>query len=57
MNIISKITFRYLKQNKVRTILTIIGIAISIVTVSSLGSIVLSFIDNLKEDYISGEGA
>ncbi len=57
MNIISKITLRYLKQNKVRTILTIIGIAISIVTVSSLGSIVLSFVDNLKEDYISGEGA
>lgn len=57
MNIISKITLRYLKQNKVRTILTIIGIAISIVTISSLGSIVLSFVDNLKEDYISGEGA
>lgn len=57
MNIVSKLTLRYLKQNKIITILTIIGITISVATVAALGSIIYSFVDNLKDDFIGGEGA
>lgn len=56
MNIVSKLTLRYLKQNKVRTILTIIGITISVATVAALGSILFSLVENFKEDFIGGEG-
>lgn len=56
MNIVSKLTLRYLKQNKVRTILTIIGITVSVATVSALGLIIFSLVDNFKEDFIGGEG-
>lgn len=57
MNIVSKLTLRYLKKNKITTILTIIGISISVATVSGLDSIIYSFVDNIKEDNIESEGA
>lgn len=45
MNLYTSLTFRYLKQNKKRTLVTIIGIILSTALICGIGNICVSFID------------
>ena len=47
MNIIAKLTIRHLCQNKKRTIVTIIGIAVSTALISAILAGAFSFSDSL----------
>ena len=48
MNIVNKVTLQHLKQNKKRTIVTIVGIIISVAMITAVSTIACSFIDLLK---------
>ena len=43
MNILKKLTLKYLKQNKKRTIVTIIGIILSGAMISAVATLAVSF--------------
>ncbi|MFD0589330.1 ABC transporter permease [Paenibacillus sp. GCM10027627] len=45
MNIVNKLTIRHLKQNKRRTLVTILGVMISVAMVTSVSTLVFSFSD------------
>ena len=45
MNLYTSLTFRYLKENKKRTIVTIIGIILSTALICGIGNIYNSFMD------------
>ena len=47
MNILKKLTITNLKLNKKRTIVTIIGIMLSVALITAVSSIYLSFISSL----------
>ncbi|HZJ58491.1 MAG TPA: FtsX-like permease family protein [Clostridia bacterium] len=52
MNIINKLTFRQLKLNKRRTLVTIIGVIISVAMVMAVATLTVSFIDLLRRQTI-----
>src|SRR5690606_29675671 len=56
MNIISKLTLRHLKENKRRTLVTIIGVIISVAMLTAVATIGVSFMDLLKRQTISQTG-
>ena len=56
MNIINKLTLRHLKQNKRRTLVTIIGVIISVAMVTAVSIIGFSFMDLLKRQSIANNG-
>lgn len=56
MKVVSKLTARYLRKNKVRTLLTLIGIIIAIATFASIGNSIVSVLEIFREDYIRTEG-
>lgn len=49
MNIMNKLTLRNLKENKRRTLVTIIGVIISVSMLTAVATLGVSFIDLLKE--------
>ena len=54
MNIFSRFTLRTLKKNKMRTLVTIIGIALSVAMFTSVTSIIVSFqqyLMNMEDEY------
>ncbi|WP_409482478.1 ABC transporter permease [Helcococcus ovis] len=51
MKIISKLSWRYIKKNKLRTILTLLGIIISISMITSIGNISYSLITENRNSY------
>lgn len=55
-NIVAKLTLRQLKLNFRRTIITIIGIALSVTMLTATASVVTSFLDGVKRDEISQNG-
>lgn len=55
-NIVAKLTLRQLKLNFRRTIITIIGIALSVTMLTATSSVVTSFIDGMKRDEIAKAG-
>ena len=57
MNILKKLTITNLKLNKKRTIVTIIGIMLSVALITAVSSIYLSFISSLInfEKYEKGD--
>ncbi|WP_226037547.1 ABC transporter permease [Aquibacillus saliphilus] len=56
MNIINKLTIRHLKQNKKRTIVTIIGVIISVAMLTAVATLSVSFMDLLQRQTIADEG-
>lgn len=56
MNIINKLTLNHLKQNKRRTLVTIIGIAISVAMITALITMGTSFLDMMERREINSNG-
>lgn len=57
MNIVNKLTIRHLKQNKRRTLVTIIGVIISVAMVTAVATLGFSFSDLMKRQTIADNGA
>lgn len=56
MNIVNKLTVRHLKQNKRRTLVTIIGVIISVAMVTAVATLGVSFMELMKKQSISTNG-
>ncbi|MBY0122028.1 FtsX-like permease family protein [Bacillus sp. S/N-304-OC-R1] len=56
MNIVNKVTIRHLKQNKRRTLVTVIGVIISAAMIMAVATLGVSFLDLLKRQTIATEG-
>ncbi|WP_026342423.1 ABC transporter permease [Paenibacillus fonticola] len=56
MNIVNKLTLRHLKENKRRTLVTIIGVIISVAMVTSVATLGVSFMDLMKRHTIANDG-
>ncbi|WP_342431542.1 ABC transporter permease [Neobacillus sp. FSL H8-0543] len=56
MNIINKVTVRHLKENKRRTLVTIIGVIISVAMVTAVATLGVSFLDLFKRQSIATDG-
>jgi len=56
MNIVNKLTLRQMMQNKRRTLVTIIGVIISVAMLMAVATISVSFLDLLKRQTISYAG-
>ncbi|SES12852.1 putative ABC transport system permease protein [Gracilibacillus ureilyticus] len=56
MNIINKLTIRHLKQNRKRTLVTIIGIIISVAMITAVTTLGVSFLDLMKRQSIADNG-
>ncbi|WP_113927937.1 ABC transporter permease [Bacillus sp. P14.5] len=56
MNIINKLTLRHLKKNKRRTLVTIIGVIISVAMVTAVATLGVSFLDLLQRQSIADNG-
>ncbi|MCE3201078.1 ABC transporter permease [Paenibacillus sonchi] len=56
MNIVNTLTIRHLKQNKKRTLLTIIGVIISVAMVTAVATLVFSFSDLMIRQVIADSG-
>ncbi|KPI53663.1 ABC transporter permease [Clostridioides difficile] len=57
MNLYTSLTIRYLKQNKRRTIVTIIGIILSTALICGIGNIFESFMDYQVRETIKNDGS
>jgi putative ABC transport system permease protein len=56
MNIVNTLTIRHLKQNKRRTLVTIIGVIISVAMVTAVATLVVSFSDLMIRQAIADTG-
>ncbi|MCH1624845.1 ABC transporter permease [Ferdinandcohnia quinoae] len=56
MNIVNKLTIRHLKQNKRRTLVTIIGVIISVAMVTAVATLGTSFLELMQRQNIAKEG-
>ncbi|UED77658.1 ABC transporter permease [Brevibacillus sp. DP1.3A] len=56
MNIVNQLTLRYMKQNKSRTLVTIIGVIISVAMLTAVFSISSSFMDMMQRNAIAYSG-
>ncbi|NRR04203.1 ABC transporter permease [Brevibacillus sp. RS1.1] len=56
MNIVNQLTLRYMKKNKSRTLVTIIGVVISVAMLTAVFSISSSFMDMLQRNAITYSG-
>ncbi|MFZ7942932.1 ABC transporter permease [Neobacillus sp. 19] len=56
MNIVNKLTVRHLKQNKRRSLVTIIGVIISVAMVTAVATLGVSFMDLMQRQTIASEG-
>jgi len=56
MNIVNKLTLRHLKQNKRRTLVTIIGVIISVSMVMAVTTLGVSFMELFQKQVIASEG-
>lgn len=56
MNIINRLTLRHLKENKRRTLVTIIGVIISVAMVTAVSTLGVSFLDLMKRQTIATDG-
>ena len=57
MNLYTSLTLRYLKQNKRRTVVTIIGIILATALICGIGNICTSFMDYQMRDQIQSSGS
>lgn len=56
MNIVNKLTTRHLIKNKRRTLITIIGVIISVAMISAVATLGVSFLDLMKRQTIASTG-
>ncbi|WP_453990930.1 ABC transporter permease [Bacillus nitroreducens] len=56
MNIINKLTIRHLKENKRRTLVTIIGVIISVAMITAVATLGVSFLNLIIRDHIASNG-
>src|SRR5690625_3270536 len=56
MNIVNKLTLRHLKQNKRRTLVTVIGVVISVAMLTAVATLAVSFMALLQKQTIADEG-
>src|SRR5690625_2301461 len=56
MNIINKVTLRHLKKNKRRTLVTIIGVIISVAMLTAVATLGVSFMSLLQQQEIATSG-
>ncbi|OEH91053.1 ABC transporter permease [Bacillus solimangrovi] len=56
MNIVNKLTIRHLKENKRRTLVTILGIIISVAMVTAVATLATSFMDVAQRNQIADYG-
>ncbi|TCN26264.1 ABC transporter permease [Mesobacillus foraminis] len=56
MNIVNKLTARHLKKNKRRTMITIIGVIISVAMIMAVATLGVSFLDLMKRQTIASTG-
>lgn len=56
MNIISKLTLRHLMLNKKRTLVTIVGVIISVAMITGISTFSVSFLDFLRNDEMGNGG-
>lgn len=56
MNIINKLTIRQLKLNKKRTLITIIGVIISVAMITAVATLGISYLDLMKRQVIANDG-
>ncbi|MFE8697368.1 ABC transporter permease [Cytobacillus sp. FJAT-53684] len=56
MNIVNKLTVRHLKQNKKRTLVTIIGVIISVAMITAVATLGFSFMDLMQRQTIASDG-
>ena len=56
MNIVNKLTVRHLKENKRRTLVTIIGVIISVAMVTAVSTLGVSFMELLQRQSIASDG-
>lgn len=56
MNILNKLTIRQLKLNKKRTLITIVGVIISVAMITAVATLGISFMDLMKRQVIADEG-
>ncbi|WP_449539157.1 ABC transporter permease [Ferdinandcohnia sp. Marseille-Q9671] len=56
MNIINKLTIRHLKENKRRTLVTIIGVIISVAMITAVATLGVSFLNLLIREEIASNG-
>ncbi|MFJ5714436.1 ABC transporter permease [Neobacillus sp. NPDC093127] len=56
MNIVNKLTVRHLKQNKRRTLVTIIGVIISVAMVTAVATLGVSFMELMQRQEIATNG-
>lgn len=56
MNIVNKLTLRTLKENKRRTLVTIIGVIISVAMITAVATLVVSFMDLMQRQAIVDNG-
>ncbi|ADU28786.1 ABC transporter permease [Evansella cellulosilytica] len=56
MNIVNKLTLRHLKENKRRTLVTIIGTIISVAMITAVSTLSVSFLDLMQRHQIANNG-
>ncbi|NGP59098.1 FtsX-like permease family protein [Paenibacillus thiaminolyticus] len=56
MNIVNRLTVRHMKHNKKRTLVTIIGVVISVAMVTAVATLAFSYLDVMKRQTIADGG-
>src|SRR5699024_9680236 len=56
MNIVNKLTWRHMRKNKRQTLVTIIGVIISVAMVTGVATLAFSFMDFMQKQTNSQEG-
>ncbi|PKR86331.1 ABC transporter permease [Heyndrickxia camelliae] len=56
MNIVNKLTLRHMRLNKRRTLVTIIGVIISVAMITAVATLFVSFMDLMKRQEIADNG-
>ncbi|MCI8466400.1 MAG: ABC transporter permease [Lachnospiraceae bacterium] len=56
MNIVSKVTVKHLKENRKRTIVTILGIMLSVALIMAISAFAESFLDMMRQQEIAIDG-
>lgn len=56
MNIVNKVTVRHMKQNKKRTLVTILGVIISAATITAVATLSVSFMELMQRQTIANDG-
>src|SRR5690625_5289546 len=56
MNIVNKLTWRHMMKKKRQTLVTIIGVIISVAMITAVATLVVSFLELLQKQQIANEG-